>query len=63
MEAKLLAQLRMCMDELLFMVFIDLKKAYYSLHRGRCLQILRRYGVGENVCRLLKAVWENDVLC
>ena len=40
MEAKLLAQLRCRIDEPLFMVFVDLDMAYYSLDRERALQIL-----------------------
>jgi len=38
MEAKLLAQLRCRIDEPLFMVFVGLKKAYYSLDREQAMR-------------------------
>ena len=62
MELKLHQQLRMKKDEPLYMVFLDLKKAYYSLNRERALEILRRYGVGRNILRILSTVWESDTL-
>jgi len=48
-KAKLLAQLRGRIDEPLFMVFVDLNKAYYSLEREQAMRILARYGVGANI--------------
>ena len=57
MEAKLLAQLRCRIDEPLYMVFIDLKKAFYSLDRERALRILELYGVGFNLHLLISTVW------
>ena len=49
METKLLAQLRSRMDEPLFMIFLDLKKAYDTLNRPQAMRILEGYGVGRNI--------------
>ncbi len=46
----------------LYMIFLDLKKAYYSLDRDRTLSILKGYGVGDNILRFLKEVWGKEVL-
>ena len=62
MEAKLLAQLRCRIDEPLYMVFIDLKKAFYSLDRERALRILELYGVGFNLRRIISTVWQGDTM-
>ena len=62
MEAKLLSQLRMRIDEPLFVVFIDLKKAFYSVDRSRVLRLLRQYGVGPNTIRFLEHTWLNDTM-
>ena len=62
MEAKLLAQVRCRIDEPLFMVFVDLKKAYYSLDRERAMLILEGYGVGANICRIISMMWQGDTL-
>ena len=53
MEAKLLSQLRYQIEEPLYMVFIDLEKAFYSLDRERAMRILELYGVGVNLCRII----------
>ena len=39
------------------MIFLDLTKAYDTLERSRCLEILEGYGVGPNARRLLKTYW------
>jgi len=62
MEAKLLAQLRCRIDEPLFMVFVDLKKAYYSLDREQAMRILERYGVGANIRRIIRLIWQGDTM-
>ena len=46
LEAKLLQQLVAFREEVLFLIFLDLHKAYYALYRSRCLEILEGYGVG-----------------
>ena len=46
------------------MVFIDLRKAYDAMDRGRCLEILEGYGVGPNIRRLLSHFWEEaELVC
>ena len=40
-------------------VFLDLKKAFDSMDRDRCLLILEGYGAGPNMQRLICHFWEN----
>ena len=40
LEVKLLQQLAAMMEEVLYMIFLDLHKAYDALDRDRCLDIL-----------------------
>jgi len=61
-EAKLLAQLRGRIDEPLFMVFVDLKKASYSLDRAQAMRILAGYGVGVNIRRIINLIWQGDTM-
>ena len=52
------------MQEPLYGIFLDLRKAYDSMDRGRCVEIMRAYGVGENLLRLLTNFWENaELVC
>ena len=44
--------------EFLYVIFLDLTKAYDALDRSRSLEILKGYGVGERVRRLLTVYWE-----
>ena len=53
-EAKLAQQLAFREQEALFETFIDLRKAYDAMDRGRCLEILEEYGVGSNMLRLIR---------
>ena len=53
LEAKLLQQLSAMREEVLYMIFLDLTKAYDALDRSRSLEILKGYGVGERLRRLL----------
>jgi len=41
-----------------FSVFIDLKKAFHAMDRGRCLTILALHGVGTKMLRLIHSFWE-----
>ena len=54
LEAKLLQQLAAMKEEVLNVIFLDLTKAYDSLERSRSLEILKGYGVGQQVRRLLR---------
>ena len=61
-EAKLVQQLSYIEQEPLYAVFIDLRKAFDAMDRDRCLQILKDYGVGPNILRLIKNFWHKAVL-
>ena len=53
LEAKLLQQLASLREEILYVIFLDLQKAYDALDRSRCLEILEGYGVSPKSRRLL----------
>ena len=57
LEAKLLQQLEALKEEVLYVIFLDLNKAYEALYRSRCLKILDGYGVGTRAYRLLRTYW------
>ena len=44
-------------EELLYVIFLDLHKAYNALYMYRCLEILEGYGVGPQARRLLQTYW------
>ena len=46
LEAKLLQQLAAMREEVLYVIFLDLTKAYDALDRSRSLEILEGYWVG-----------------
>ena len=54
LEAKLLQKLATMREEVLYVIFLDLTKAYDALDRSRSLEILKGYGVGDRVRRLLR---------
>ena len=49
LEAKLLQQLAALREEVMYMIFLDMHKAYGALDRSRCLEILEGYRVGPRV--------------
>ena len=49
-------------EEVLYVIFLDLTKAYDALDRSRTLDILEGYGVGPNVSRLLGNYWKQATL-
>ena len=57
LKAKLLQQLAVMREEVLYVIFLDLTKAYAALDRSRCLGILEGYGVGPGARRLLRNYW------
>ena len=57
LEAKLLQQLAAMREEVLYVIFLDLTKAYDALDRSRCLGILEGYSVGPGAQRLLRNYW------
>ena len=44
------------------MIFLDLTKAYDALDRSRSLVILKGYGVGERVRKMLREYWERTTM-
>ena len=56
-ESKLIWQLVALREEVLYMIFLDLHKAYDALDRYMCLEILEGYGVGPWARRLLQTYW------
>jgi hypothetical protein len=53
---------RNCGVKNLYIIFLDLKKAYYTLNRDRTMAILKGYGVGRNVLAFIKRIWDGDTL-
>ena len=45
LEAKMLQQKVASREEVLYLIFLDLHKAYDALYKSRCLDILEGYGV------------------
>ena len=58
MEATLEQQLTVIVHKPLFQVFIDVRKAYNSLDRGRGMEIPREYGLGPRLQLLLQRYWD-----
>jgi hypothetical protein len=58
MEVKLQQHLAWVDQAPLYQIYLDLRKAYDALDRGRCLEILAGYRVGPNLLRLKKKFWE-----
>ena len=40
-------------------VFIDFKKAFDSVHRGKMFNILKAYGIPENLVEAIKLMHDN----
>ena len=62
LEAKLLQQIAAMREEVLYVIFLDLTKAYDVLDRSRSLELLKGYEVGEQVRRLLTVYWERTTM-
>ena len=54
LEAKMLQQLAALKEEVLYVIFLDLHKAYDALDRSRFLEILEGYGVSPKARKLLQ---------
>jgi hypothetical protein len=61
-EAKLQMELARSKGTPFYQIFLDLKKAYDTLDRGRMMAILEGYGVGPNIRRFIVAIGEQDTL-
>ena len=60
LEAKRAQNMVGLAHETLFQVFLDVRKAYESLDRDQCLQLLSGYGMGTNLARLLDNYWKRQ---
>ena len=47
---------------LLYELFIDLQKAFNSMDRNHCIQILKNRGVGPKILRLIRTRWDLSIL-
>ena len=64
MEVKLAQQLAYMDQVPLYGIFIDLRKAYDAMDRGRVMEILQSYGLGPKMIRLIKNFWDNaELVC
>ena len=59
LKSKLLHQLVVMREEVLYKVFLDLQKAYETLDQYRCMDILVGYGVDLRMERILKDYWDH----
>ena len=59
-ESKLEQQIAGISHKPLFQVFVDVRKAYDSLDRRRCMEILCEYGLGPQMQRLLQRYWDRQ---
>ena len=57
LESKLARQISGISHKPIFQVFIEVQKAYDSLDRGEYLGVLRKYGMAQNLDRLLNSYW------
>ena len=46
----------------MFGIFLDLRKAFNAMDRGRCLAILNDAGMGPYALLLIQSFWDNEVL-
>ena len=49
-------------NKILYMIFLDIKKAYDSVDRDKLLTLLQNYGVGENICNIICNMWLEDII-
>ena len=61
-EAKLAQQLVFREQTPLYGIFTNLPKAFDSIDRGRCLEVLAGYGTGPKMLRLIKHFWDKAEL-
>ena len=59
-ELKMAQELASTNKDPLFLVFLDIRKAYDALDLGRLLHILEGYGAGSKMQGILAEFWENQ---
>ena len=58
LEVKLIQKVTAMRKEVLYVIFMDMHKAYDALDRSRCLDILEGYGMGPRALRLFRRYWD-----
>jgi hypothetical protein len=61
-EAKLAQQLSYLELKPFYGVFLDLKKAFDSMDRERCIMILEGHGAGPRMIRLIRGYWRDAIM-
>ena len=46
----------------LYMIFLDIKKAYDTIDRERVIILLKKYGLGDNIIKLMENIWDKDTV-
>ena len=59
-EVKLKMQMAGCESQTIYQLFLDLRKAYYSVNRGRTMRLLEKYGVGKNIRNYINHIWDHQ---
>ena len=59
-ETKILMQMATCRNETTYQIYLDLRKTYDSIDRGRILKLMEKYKVGPRLRRYVKKVWDNQ---
>ena len=62
LEANMSQQIVGIAHKPLFRVFLDIRKSYNSMDRGLCLEVMKWYGMGLNLDRLLKSYWGRNMI-
>ena len=57
-----LQQLAVMREEVLYVIFLDLHKAYDAFDRARSLYILEGYGVGPRTSQIQRRYWEKTTM-
>ena len=58
MESNIEQKLEGTVHEQMFKVFIEIQTAYNSLDRWICMKILRGYGLGPNIQKIIQIYWD-----
>ena len=59
LDAKLIQKLTKIREEVVYEVFIKIRKAYDALDRERCLEILMGYGVSPQIKKIIRHYWNH----